>query len=431
MRITPARAALAAAAFWLAGPALAGTWEPAQQLMGPFGISSPPGVPLLASNPQGRALLAWNPAGAVRLVERLPDGTWNTTVTLPGADAAAGTPALALGRNEVAAVAWSTVATRYTPSKMRVSLRLPGRAFDLPVEPAPGARAGPMMLAVACSGTVTLVWQDAAGLATTELPGVPGSGDCNGLPGPGPWTAVQRLSAGPVSLPALAANDAGAALLVWQGGAPGTPTSIVAAQRAAGEGWAPPVTLSAPTAVSTWNPKPALDAAGNAAVGWLDNRRMVVARRAAAGTWQPPVVLSGRQVVSYPALAMSARGDLLAAWQTLDRSGYGALWQRRATPGAAFGATTRVSTPAENASWPSAALSADGTLAVLGWVDSSSNGARVAVGTAGGWVQSTLGGGWWNGAVPVATGGGGAVAAWTRPNGANVNAVLLMGSSWK
>lgn len=431
MHITSSLAAAAAAVLALAQPAQAGTWGPARQLMGPFGVSSPPAAPLLVVNAQGRALLAWAGTGAVRLAERQPGGGWTYPGPVPGAEATAGEPALALGRNEVAAVAWTTPATRYTASKLLVSLRLPGGSFGAAVEAAPGTVAGDPKLAVACDGTVTLVWQDAAGLAASELPGIPGSGECNGTPGPGPWTAPQRLSAGSVSLAELASNDAGAALLVWQAGAPGQPSSIVAAERPAGGTWQAPVTLSAPGSGSTWNPKPGLDGAGNAAVGWLENLVMVVARRSAGGAWQAPLALSGTQPAYYPALAMSTRGDLLVAWQGPDARGLGTVWQRSAAPGGAFGTTSRLSTSSEDAGWPTATLSADGTLAGVGWVDNSSNSARAAVFSAGRWTRSTLGGGWWGNTVPLGSGGASAVAGWVVPDGANVNAVLVMGRIWK
>ena len=46
----------------------------------------------------------------------------------------------------------------------------------------------------------------------------------------------------------------------------------------------------------------------------LTRRLELVVARAAAGPWGAPALLSGSQSATYPVFAMSAAGDLLAAW---------------------------------------------------------------------------------------------------------------------
>jgi hypothetical protein len=417
---------------------MAGNWTPARTLEGPFAVSSPPTAPAVVMNDNGHALLAWNATGVVRYAERLKGAAWQPTRAVPGAGAGAGPVAVAIGNNEVVAIAWTTAATRYVPSKLMVSLRLPGAAFGVAAEVASGTGVFELRLGMACDGGVTLLWNDPAGVYSSSLAGLGtgGTGNvaaCNGQPGNGPWAAPEQLSGNHpgAGLPDLAVNDAGAALAVWQAGASGNPSVISAALRPAGGIWSPAVPVSSPTGLATWNPKPALDGAGNAAVGYLDGNRMVVAQRPLDGVWGTPVTVSGTQNVYYPALAMSAAGDLLAAWLTLDASNTGAVWQSSAIAGAAWLTPTRLSAASESADWPSAALAADGSVAVVGWVNDASNSARAAVRTGSTWTRSTLGAGWWGGTVPVAAGGGAAAAAFAQPNAGNPNSVRLMGRTWQ
>lgn len=408
-------------------PASAGTWGVTRTLEGPFGVSSPPEAPQLAMNSAGQALVAWNATGLVRYAQKLPGAPWSRSATAPGGGAGAGAVAVALGGSQVGAIAWTTVATRYVPSKLLVSLRAPGGAFGAAVEVAPGTGVWTLKLGVDCSGSVTLLWQDAQAMKPRRLDGVPGTGICTGRPGAGPWSSPETLSNAQTAggLPDLVVNDAGAVLAVWQ-----QATAIVAALRPAAGAWGPAQVISAPTVLATWNPKPVLAADGRPAVGYLDGERMFVVQGDTVGTWGTPVLVSGTQRAYYPALAGNAQGDLLAAWQVLDASNMGSVWHSIGSA-AGWASPVRLSSPAEAAGWPSAAWSADGTLALVGWVDDSTLKARVAVGTTAGWTRSTIGGGWWGGTVPVAAGAGVGLAGWTLPEPGNPNSARILGRAWQ
>lgn len=420
----------------LAGPALAqtGTWGATRTLEGPFAAGSIPEPPLTTMNVNGHALLVWNATGIVRYADHLKGGTWLPRGNVPGGGTGAGPVAVAIGNSEAAAIAYATAATRYVPSKLMVSLRPAGGSFGAAVEPAPGAAAGALTLGIACDGSVTLVWSNAIGVWASSLAGTGRiAGACDGQPGSGSWSAPQLLSNGHTGagLPALVVNDAGAALAVWQEGAPGSPTSIVAAYRPAGETWQAALAASAPTARPTWNPKPGLDAAGNAAIGYLDGNSMVIVARQASGAWGTPTLLSGSQAVYYPAFAMSARGDLLAAWLALDASNMGSVWAVMAPAGGSWSPGTRLSARADQADWPTAAYAGDGSVALVGWTDNGTNTAKVSIYAGSTWTRRNLGVGYWSGPVPVAAGSGAAVAGWAMPNLANPNAARLVTRAWE
>jgi hypothetical protein len=424
---------LSATALAFAVSAQAGNWTPLQFLEGPFAASSIPEPPLVAMNGNGHALLAWNATGQVRYSERTRSGVWQASRLVPGGDTGAGPVALAIGNSEAAAIAYTTEATRYTPSQMLVSLRARGGSFGPATEPVPGVVAGGLKMGMACDGSVTLLWSDAAGLWTSSLAGTGDTGTCDGQPGQGAWAQPQLLadSGSGAALPDLVVNDAGAALAVWQAGAPGNPSAIMAALRAAGGNWEPAKTISAGSGQATWNPKPALDAAGNAAVGYLDGYSMFVVSCPAAGSCAAPELVSGAQAAYYPAFAMNAQGDMLAAWLALDSSNTGVIWSSMASAGSSWSSPTRLSSRVQSADWPSAAYAGDGSVAMVGWTDNASNTARVSVLATAGWVSRPLGPGYYGNQVPVAAGGGAAVAGWATTARSNPNAGLLVARAWE
>ena len=426
----PAALVLAAALAGALEPALAaGLWARSHVLQGTFAASSPPEAPLVAMNALGDAVYVWNANGVARTADHLASGAWTASKALPGANAAAGPVAVAIGRGGLAAAAWTTVATRYEPSRLMVSLRPAGGTFMPAVEISPGTVAGAIKIGIDCAGSVTVLWSTSVGLNASTLPAnPPPSGGCNGTPGTGSWTAATQVSnpGTGAGLPDLVVNDAGAALAVWQEGAPGHPSSIGAAYRPAGDAWQAPATISAPTAQATWSPKPGLDARGDATVGYLDGTSMLVVTRPAAGPWQAPAVVSDTQQVQLPALAVDDAGDVFAAWLATDPTSGTAVWLRQRRAGA-WGPATRLSSRNDTPDWPSVAVSGDGSLAVVTWTDDTAQLARAAVLQGGAWQRQSLGPAYWGGVVSVAAGGGRAAAGWARAVGGNPNAAELVG----
>lgn len=415
--------ALAAAA----GPAQAGAWAPQRTLDGPMAVSSPPEAPRVVTEPTGRALMTWATAGSVRWAEKRPGGAWTRAATAPGGGATSGVLAAALGPNQGAALAWTTVATRYTPSRLLVSLRAPGGRFAAPVEVGSFTAAGLLKLGIDCRGSVTLAWQGPQGLAASTWAGDGGSGACDGRPGPGPWSPPVALAPPGAAWPELAVAADGTAVLAWQVG-----TEVRAARRDDGL-WGAVTTVSQPSSAAAWGTQVVLDGQGRAAVAWLDGPTARVARGDAAG-WQPPAAVSGSHAVQALALAGTAAGDLLLAWQGIDTGGTGsavAVWQRSLSAGGAWSDPTRLSSPSESPGAPSAAWAADGSVAVVGWVDEASNSARASLRSGAGWVRSTLGVGWWGNTVPVGAGTASAVAGWVVPTAGNPNAASIVARHWQ
>jgi hypothetical protein len=402
-------------------PTVPGSWSVLKTLEATFGVSSPPEPALVSANGSGHTLAVWDATGIVRYAERSKGAAWSLSKPVV-LNAIGQFPVAAIGDDDTVAVAWVTVATEFTPAYVVATVRAPGGSFPAPAQVALGSGVYDLNLGVANDGTATLVWSAPGGIFTATRPPA------------GAWATAVQLSASGVGagLPDLIVSPAGAALAVWQQGTAGNPTTIGTAYRAAGGDWEAPRVLPS-SGAATWNPKPAIDHAGNVAVGYLGGNAMVVATRAVSGDWSAPEVISpAGQAAYYPALAMDGSGDLIAAWQALDAGNYGSVYQRSRASGASWGLATLLSAPSEDAGWPSLAYSGDGSVAVVSWVDNSTNEARASVGSVTAlWSRSLLGSGWWGATVPVAAGGGTAVATWATVVGGNPNAASLVAKTYE
>ena len=398
-----------------ADPAMAGAWSKTRTLQATFAASSPPDPPILMTNSQGHTVAAWNAVGYISYAEHRKGQPWTRSSTVVRG-ATGNAVGVAIGPDETTAIAWTTVATRYVPSKLLVSVREPGSSFATPAEIAPGVWVWYLKLGIAADGAVTLVWNDGGKVYASERP--------RG----GPWSSPLPISTGAApSLPDLAVNAAGAALAVWQEGALGNPSQITAAYRPAGGAWQAAAPVSTGIGASTWNPKPGLDAAGNAAVAYLENSAMMYAYRPAAGTWTAPEALAATGA-GYPALAMNAAGDVVAAWQSVDAQGNTQVKARTKLAGAAWTAPLRLSGALETPGWPSAGFSDDGQ-AIVGWVNDAGQTANASVRNPvdASWHRRALGTGWWGSQVPVSAGGGSLGTGWAMPYLTNPNAATLVG----
>lgn len=139
------------------------------------------------------------------------------------------------------------------------------------------------------------------------------------------WSAAQGISGGCVNASGvqLAVSPAGRAVAVWECPKAGN-TIVEAATRAAGGSWSAPHDLSAP-GHDAHAPQVALDRAGNALVVWArSNGTDVVtqaAQQRATGAWLAPQDISGPGPdVDRPDVALDARGNGVAVWQSSDGS---------------------------------------------------------------------------------------------------------------
>lgn len=365
----------------------------------------------VAMDPAGTAVSAWSAPSGVLVTTRMKGGGWSprTNLTQGGAGDSV---QVAAGPDGTEAVAWIIPAAKNTPARIAVTVRPPAQTWPTApdVVPAYPYRTGYLKLGVAGNGTATLVWGQADSTAVRTM--------ASSRPAGGAWSAPVSISPPGVNtnIPDLDVNPSGAALAVWQESPSGAwnPQAIGAAYRSSSGMWTPSQIVSGVAVTTTWNPKPTIDAAGNAAVAFVDHNTMTVATRSKSGHWAPPLALSA-PTADYPTLAADSAGDLVAAWRSLDAQTGNYQVLVRSFSGRVWSAATALGDPQNSADQPTAAYAGNGRLAVITWVDDTALVARAAVRTKGaGWVASTIGGGGglWGTPVPVAAGGG--VAAVVR-----------------
>ena len=408
---------------WAVSSAHAAAWTGVKTLEPIFGISSPPEAPVVAVNASGRAIAVWgSPVRGVLFSERMTPGAWSPAKKVLR-NAVGDFPQVALGTDGTTAVSWIVPGTEFVPRKLVITVRPAGGAWPAATELATGTSLLDSKLAVAADGTVTIVWVDGGGVKTRTLPPA------------GTWSPALVLSPGGVgvSLPDLVVNDAGAGLAVWQAWPPAgsAPAYIGAAYRPAGGAWEAPQVVSTGTGQATWNPKPGLDAAGDAAIGYLDGNTMLVALKPADAAWGLPVPVSpATQSVYHPALAMDAAGNIVVAWQALGGSNQGSISTRTFFAAGNLSGVTQLSRNAEDANWPTAAINSDGSIAVVTWVDNQTLRARASVGSVTGtWTTTAIGAAWWGTTVPVGAGGGVGAAAWAAP-GLTANQAKIVANAY-
>ncbi len=403
-----------------------GIWTGVQVLEPTMVSSGPPETPVVACDPAGYVVAAWtSPSMGAVFAERAPLGAWSTAGPIHPSSVAGFAPQIAIGASGVVAATWIVPGQQFVPSTFVASVRPVGGAFSAPVTLVAGSYVFDSKVAVIDNGSVTVAWT-LGGIVQTMTRNPEGV-----------WTPVITLSAGNVGagLVDLAANGAGAALVVWQqtpAGGTG-PTAIGASYRPAParSRFGAAQTISSGTGLATWNPKAGITAAGDVAVGYLDGHAMMVARKPAAGAWSAPQQVSPpSDAAYYPALAIDEDGNVLAAWQALNASNRGRISKRVLAAVGAFGPVTQLSTNDQDASWPIASVASDGSVATVTWGDNDTFAAHAAVGPLrGAWTVFTIGSVWWNTSVPIAAGSSAVTAVWPAPT-ANPNVTRMVANAY-
>jgi len=256
--------------------------------------------------------VAWNRGGTIE-VSIHGDGGWGRPESF--ADAAPGSaPALAVGADGTAAVAWST-----DDGRVVARVRPPGSGWGEEGVLATGEAAEPR-IAVDEGGGVVAAWSDGGedgGRRVIEAASWDGSS----------WSPAESLSDPGASAdhPDLAVSGPGDAVVVWR-----TVTAsgaFVAASSMAASAWSEPEALSSPGAVAEL---PAVGAAsdGRAVAAWLERAaggrtRVVVASRSGGGDFGPGQAVSQPGSTRAPRVAVGAGGEAIVAWERDDEaSGY-------------------------------------------------------------------------------------------------------------
>ncbi|WP_217914218.1 hypothetical protein [Miltoncostaea marina] len=285
----------------------------------PVALSAPDALgalrPRVAIAPSGAAAAAWlrfdGQHTLVEVATRPPGGAFGAprTVSAPGADALA--PAVAVDGAGRATVAWNRADG--AGSVVQVARGDGAAGFTAPADASrPGATAFGAAVGVAPSGAGVLLWSEVAADGATVVVTTPLGADG------GPGAPATISPEGDASTAQVAVDGAGRAIATWRLQAGGR-SVVQAAERPAGGAWGAPVDLSAP-GVPAADPRPALDAAGRAAITWRRadgaDPRVQLAVREPGATWGAPSDVSARgAVVAGPVVALDGAGNGLVVWR--------------------------------------------------------------------------------------------------------------------
>jgi hypothetical protein len=282
-------------------------------------------------------------------------------------------------------------------------LALPQSAAAAPTWLAPknlsaSGNGGELNVRVDAAGDAFAVWTRSGTVQATQRPAG------------GTWSAAQGISGSCIAAQGveLAVSPAGKAVAVWECPKGGY-TIVQATTRRPGGSWSAPHDLSAP-GHDAHAPRVALDRAGNALTVWTrSNGTDVIVQAAlqrAAGTWAAPEAVSQPGLdVDRPEVALDARGNGVAVWQSSDGSNSVVEAATRTAAGS-WTAFQRLSSPGD-AERPQVGVDASGE-AVAVWSFRSAN---VRVEAA---VRSPGGG--WSAAQTLSSPGADALQPWLAVN---------------
>jgi hypothetical protein len=269
--------------------------------------------PRIGSDGAGNVVAVWRELNAetasIRAATRSPGGEWSSSARISVPAAATEAPELAVDRLGNAVAVWHRSTGR--DSVVQAAVRPAGGDWSAPQDVSPpGERAFNADVALE-AGRATVVWaalRDLRSVVRSSTRAISGT-----------WSPAETVS-DPISnayAPQVAMDDHGNAVASWRWW-DGAYMVVQAALRPLAGPWAPPETLSG-TGRDATRPRLAMDAAGNALVGWLrfDGSWTPgqVAYRPAGGAWEPARNLSERSGRTHGLeLAMNRRGDALVVW---------------------------------------------------------------------------------------------------------------------
>ncbi len=212
------------------------------------------------------------------------------------------------------------------------------------------------------------------------LAALPLAATASGAAAPG-WLPAKILStsSGDAVVPEVAADSRGDVAVVWTQ-AQGNRWTIQAAIRRAGRPWSKARAISA-VADHVGSPHIVFDGRGNALSVWerFDGKNFIAesaAYDAATDTWSPPVALSrpGRDAVT-PRIAVNARGEAVALWPSLTRSGWTMQAASRTARGV-WGPPVDLENPLQGTGFPDVVVDPAGN-AIAVWAQTSGAGFTV------------------------------------------------------
>jgi hypothetical protein len=419
--VSPAALFLAAAIAFGTSPALAAkganSWSAAKVLTSSGNGDPTRGEPQEDSvgvNSAGFAVAAWDyywytgpyGGGSIQAAVQLPGGQWGAPATLSDTSLYSHHPRVAVGPDSTAVVVWTADAT---PAQSPQT-----RTIQASVRPAGGGWTGPITLdtgivggapvpgyvvaAVDDNGQATVAWTIWDGAHNTVKTAKHAAGASWS-----DWTTTVLTAPGSDGYaPTLAVNARGDAVVAWSvPSSPGynTPNEIQASSRSgSGGSWSAPASIASVPPLTTYyqDPQAVLDGQGLGTVVWRANGGIMTSRQDSSGAWSAAETLVSpaypRSVYS-PSLAVDAAGDTVlgyAVWDPSINVDRGTAYVMVRPTGGAWGAATQLTDPTlpQDVLFVRAAVSPDGTLAFVAWIDNYNSNVQVTQkGT--GWAAPT------------------------------------------
>ena len=344
----------------------------------------------VAVNASGLTIAAWDQftytqGGAYTIGAAVQSGgRWGAPFTISPTSGYSMTPRVAVGAEGTMAVSWTyQSATAPNVQSVQVAVKRGGSSTWATSTLATFTTGGVAItrsvpVAVDSTGVVTAVWNVWDGTRNVVQSAT--------LPKGGVWSAPAQLSAPGsdalyFSLAVDAQGDAGVAytLSPYSGYLSGTWAEYVLRSGPNGS-WSSPVKVSEtiPSTVGyVTNPLVALDAKGLATIVYT-GYGLEATRQLPGGTWTTPSTVIGTSIsgASFlsPDLAVDSAGNAIAAVGIFDPSigvDRSSVWVARGTPAGTWSAAVRLTDPTVpvDAYASRVAVSPDGSLAMVGWID--------------------------------------------------------------
>jgi hypothetical protein len=365
----------------------------------------------VAVNASGQAIAAWDQftyagsGGASIRAAVQSGGKWGAPITISGTGGFSMSPRVAIGAEGTMAVSWTYQDPTGTQKQVQVAVKAADATNWSTTTLAQTTLGGVSMtefvpVAVDSFGNVTAAWVLWDGshhqVQAATL-----------LRGGGSWSTSTLSGADDGLYPALAVNARGDAAVVYSCSpysAYLTGTSARYVFRIGPSGpWSPPTTTSEtiPSSVGyVQYPQVALDANGLATVIY-SGYGIEAVRQRSDGTWTTPqsILYTSTLSSSYTSfdLAMDDSGNAIAAASIFDATinvDRASIWVSRGTPDGKWSPQLRLTDPSVpiDAYAAQAAISPDGSLALVGWIDHYHGTVQVSKLTSGNWsAANTVG----------------------------------------
>ena len=393
----------------------------------------------VAVNANGLAVAAWDQfvysnGGTASIGAAVQSGgKWSAPFTISGTSGFSMSPRVAVGAEGTMAVSWMYQNPAGTQKSIQVAVKAPGASVWTTSTLATGAIGGVSLtefvpIAVDANGDITAIWEMWNGTGHWI--------QTSSMPKGGTWTTAVTLSGNDDGLyPSLAVNARGDAGVVYSVSPYSSYLSGTYAQYVSRIGptgsWSLPVTITEtiPSSIGyVQYPQVALDSNGLATVIYMGYAVEAV-RQLTMSTWtQPQTVLKGpgNLVSSYTSvdLAVDQNGNALAAASIFDATinvDRASVWVTRGTPDGKWTAEQRITDPSVpiDAYATRVAVSPDGLLFMVGWIDHYHGTVQV----------STLTNGNWNSATTI--GRGTAWASFQEVLGLDASSSTIARATWK